>query len=146
MKPLKGKIALVTGGSRGAGRAIAAELGKAGATVYITGRSIRGASTNQWPGTIDDTASQIEASGGKAIAVRCDHTNDAETEAVIAKIREEQGKLDILINNVWGAHDLGVEAKPFWELSLKNWDTMFAAGGACPAGDKPLRRAAPSRK
>ncbi|PAD74630.1 oxidoreductase [Bacillus licheniformis] len=128
MKPLKGKIALVTGGSRGAGRAIAAELGKAGATVYITGRSIRGASTNQWPGTIDDTVSQIEASGGKAIAVRCDHTNDAETEAVIAKIREEQGKLDILINNVWGAHDLGVEAKPFWELSLKNWDTMFAAG------------------
>ncbi|WHF45868.1 SDR family NAD(P)-dependent oxidoreductase [Bacillus licheniformis] len=102
MKPLKGKIALVTGGSRGAGRAIAAELGKAGATVYITGRSIRGASTNQWPGTIDDTVSQIEASGGKAIAVRCDHTNDAETEAVIAKIREEQGKLDILINNVWG--------------------------------------------
>ncbi|MCY8571571.1 dehydrogenase/reductase SDR family member 1 [Bacillus haynesii] len=128
MKPLKGKIALVTGGSRGAGRAIAAELGKAGATVYITGRSIRGASTNQWPGTIDDTVSQIEAAGGKGIAVRCDHTNDSETEAVIAKIREEQGKLDILINNVWGAHDLGVEAKPFWELSLKNWDTMFTAG------------------
>lgn len=113
MKPLKGKIALVTGGSRGAGRAIAVELGKAGATVYMTGRSIRGASTNQWPGTIDDTVSQIEASGGKGIAVRCDHTNDSETEAVIAKIREEQGKLDILINNVWGAHDLGVEAKPF---------------------------------
>ncbi|GAE31393.1 SDR family NAD(P)-dependent oxidoreductase [Alkalihalobacillus hemicellulosilyticus] len=128
MKPLKGKIALVTGGSRGAGRCIALELGKAGATVYITGRSVIGNATNQWPGTIDDTASQINASGGKGIAIRCDHTNDAETEAVISSIRKEQGKLDLVINNVWGAHDLGVEAKPFWELPLKNWDTMFTAG------------------
>ncbi|WP_078382495.1 SDR family NAD(P)-dependent oxidoreductase [Sutcliffiella halmapala] len=128
MKPLIGKIALVTGGSRGAGRGIAVELGKAGATVYITGRSTQGSSTNNWPGTIDDTVAQIEAAGGKAIAIRCDHTNDAETEAVIDQISTEQGKLDILINNVWGAHDLGVEGKPFWELSLKNWDTMFTAG------------------
>lgn len=128
MKILDGKVALVTGGSRGAGRGIAVELGKAGATVYVTGRSIRGASTNNWPGTIDDTVSEIEASGGDAIAVQCDHTNDAETEAVISQIREEQGRLDILVNNVWGAHDLGVDGKPFWELSLKNWDTMFTAG------------------
>lgn len=128
MKTLEGKIALVTGGSRGAGRGIAVELGKAGAIVYVTGRSIKGASTNNWPGTIDDTVSEIEAWGGKAIAVRCDHTNDLETEAVISKIRKEQGKLDILINNVWGAHDLGVDAKSFWELPLKNWDTMFTAG------------------
>ncbi|MBW8350971.1 SDR family NAD(P)-dependent oxidoreductase [Bacillus sp. IITD106] len=128
MKPLTGKIALVTGGSRGAGRGIAVELGKAGATVYVTGRSVRGNSTNQWPGTIDDTVSQIEASGGKGIAVRCDHTNDLETESVIEQIRKEQGRLDILINNVWGAHDLGVEAGPVWELPLKNWDTMFTAG------------------
>ncbi|WP_188454818.1 SDR family NAD(P)-dependent oxidoreductase [Virgibacillus oceani] len=128
MKPLNGKIALVTGGSRGAGRGIALELGKAGATVYITGRSTGGNSTNNWPGTIDDTVSQIEASGGKGIAIRCDHTNDLETELAIGQIREEQGKLDILINNVWGAHDLGVDAKPFWELPLRNWDTMFTAG------------------
>ncbi|GEN86896.1 SDR family NAD(P)-dependent oxidoreductase [Oceanobacillus sojae] len=128
MKILDGKVALVTGGSRGAGRGIAVELGKAGATVYVTGRSIRGASTNNWPGTIDDTVSEIEASGGDAIAVQCDHTNDAETEAVISQIREEYGRLDILVNNVWGAHDLGVDGKPFWELSLKNWDTMFTAG------------------
>ena len=128
MKPLNGKVALVTGGSRGAGRGIAAELGKAGAIVYVTGRSVRGASTNHWPGTVDDTVSEIEAAGGKAIAIQCDHTKDAETEAVISQIRKEQGKLDILINNVWGAHDLGVEGKPFWELTLQNWDTMFTAG------------------
>ncbi|MCT1903693.1 SDR family NAD(P)-dependent oxidoreductase [Oceanobacillus sojae] len=128
MKTLNGKVALVTGGSRGAGRGIAAELGKAGATVYVTGRSIQGASTNNWPGTIDDTVSEIEAAGGKAIAVQCDHTKDEETEAVISQIRKEQGKLDILINNVWGAHDLGVDGNPFWDLSLKNWDTMFTAG------------------
>ncbi|WP_370529801.1 SDR family oxidoreductase [Alkalihalobacillus sp. AL-G] len=107
---------------------IAVELGKAGATVYVTGRSTKGTSTNNWPGTIDDTVSQIIASGGKGIAIRCDHTDDSETESVITQIRKEQGKLDILINNVWGAHDLGVEARPFWELPLKNWDTMFTAG------------------
>ncbi|WP_044338587.1 SDR family NAD(P)-dependent oxidoreductase [Rossellomorea aquimaris] len=128
MKSLTGKVALVTGGSRGAGRAIAIELGKAGATVYVTGRSTRGKSTQNFPGTIDDTASQIEEAGGKGIAVRCDHTIDAETEAVIRQIREEQGKLDILINNVWGAHDIGVNPGSFWELPLTNWDTMFTAG------------------
>ncbi|SFB35996.1 hypothetical protein SAMN04488072_11912 [Lentibacillus halodurans] len=66
----------------------------------ITGRSTKGNSTNNWPGTIDDTVSQIEAYGGKGIAVRCDHTNDSETEAVITQIRKEQEKLEILINNV----------------------------------------------
>ncbi|WP_152656590.1 SDR family NAD(P)-dependent oxidoreductase [Oceanobacillus sp. CFH 90083] len=128
MKNLHGKVALVTGGSRGAGRGIAIELGKAGAIVYVTGRSVKGASTNNWPGTIDDTVLEIEAAGGTGIAVQCDHTNDIETEAVISQIRKEQGRLDILINNVWGAHDLGVDGKPFWELPLKNWDTMFTAG------------------
>lgn len=128
LKSLDGKIALVTGASRGAGRGIAVELGKAGAIVYVTGRSTKGNSTNNWPGTIDDTVSEIEAAGGKGIAIRCDHTNDSETEAVISQIRKEQGKFDILVNNVWGAHDLGVEYEPFWELPLKHWDTMFTAG------------------
>ncbi|WP_028782208.1 SDR family oxidoreductase [Thalassobacillus devorans] len=128
MKSLNGKIALVTGASRGAGRGIAIELGKAGATVYVTGRSTRGNSTNDWPGTIDDTVAEIETHGGKGVAVRCDHTDDSETKSVINQIRQEQGRLDILVNNVWGAHDLGVDAKPFWELPLKHWDTMFTAG------------------
>jgi NAD(P)-dependent dehydrogenase (short-subunit alcohol dehydrogenase family) len=128
MKALEGKVALVTGASRGAGRAIAIELGKAGATVYVTGRSTKGNSTQNFPGTIDDTAAQIDEAGGTGIAVRCDHTVDAETKAVIEQIREEQGKLNILINNVWGAHDIGVNPGAFWEQSLENWDTMFTAG------------------
>ncbi|BCB04227.1 SDR family NAD(P)-dependent oxidoreductase [Bacillus sp. KH172YL63] len=128
MTSLIGKTALVTGASRGAGKAIAIELGKAGATVYVTGRSIKGDSTKDFPGTIDDTALQINEAGGKGIAIRCDHTIDRETEAVIRQIREEQGKLDILINNVWGAHDIGVHPGKFWELPLENWDTMFTAG------------------
>ena len=128
MKSLAGKVALVTGGSRGAGRGIAIELGKAGATVYVTGRSTKGNATQNFPGTIDETAVQIYEAGGTGIAVRCDHTVDAETKAVIEQIREEQGKLDILINNVWGAHDIGVNPGAFWEQTLENWDTMFTAG------------------
>jgi NAD(P)-dependent dehydrogenase (short-subunit alcohol dehydrogenase family) len=128
MKSLSGKVALVTGGSRGAGRGIAIELGKAGAIVYVTGRSTKGSATNDWPGTVDDTVSEIEEAGGKGVAVRCDHTIDAETESVIEQIRNEQGKLDILVNNVWGAHDIGVEPGAFWELPLALWDKMFTAG------------------
>lgn len=128
MQPLKGKIALVTGASRGAGRGIALELGMAGATVYVTGRSVKGDSTHNWPGTIDDTASDIEASGGKSVAVRCDHTNDDEVKALIERIRREQSRLDILVNNVWGGNELPIEDKPFWELPLTHWDHMFTAG------------------
>ncbi|KKO52411.1 SDR family NAD(P)-dependent oxidoreductase [Paenibacillus sp. DMB20] len=128
MKALEGKIALVTGGSRGAGRGIAIELGKAGATVYVTGRSTPGKTTHDRPETIDETVSRIEACGGKGIAVRCDHTQDSETQALIDQIRSEQGRLDILVNNVWGGNELPIEYAPFWEQPLKHWDHMFTSG------------------
>ncbi|HYF75195.1 MAG TPA: SDR family oxidoreductase [Candidatus Nitrosocosmicus sp.] len=128
-KALEGKIALVAGSSRGAGRAIALELGFAGAIVYATGRSITGQSTNNWKGTIDDTAVEINASGGTCIPVKCDHRNDLEVEELISMIRRQQGRLDILVNNVWGGSEYMLDQeKPFWERSLKNWDTMFTGG------------------
>ncbi len=128
MNKLIGKVALVTGGSRGAGRGIAIELGKAGAIVYVTGRSVAKKATNNWPGTIDETISQIKEAGGTGIGIRCDHTIDSDTEAVINRIRKEQGRLDILVNNVWGGNELPIEEIPFWELPLKHWDNMFTAG------------------
>lgn len=128
MKDLQGKVALVTGASRGAGRGIAIELGKAGAIVYVTGRSTGKKSTNDWPGTIDETVSLIEEAGGKGIAIRCDHTIESEVEAVIQQLDEEQGKIDIVVNNVWGGNELSIEGKPFWELSTKHWETMFTSG------------------
>lgn len=129
MPPLQGKVALVTGASRGAGRGIAVELGLAGATVYVTGRTLdAGSARPGFPGTLADTVAEIERGGGRAVAVRCDHTRDEETAAVIDRIRAEQGRLDILVNNVWGAHEMPLEYKPFWELPLTHWDTMFTAG------------------
>ncbi|ALC80351.1 MULTISPECIES: SDR family NAD(P)-dependent oxidoreductase [Bacillus] len=128
MNSLKGKIALVTGGSRGAGKAIAIELGKAGAVVYVTGRSTKRSSPHDFPGTIEDTAAEIQAAGGKGIGVVCDHTNAANVEELIKRIDQEQGRLDILVNNVWGGNELSIDAAPFWELPLEHWDNMFTSG------------------
>lgn len=128
MRPLEGKVALVTGASRGAGRGIAVELGKAGAAVYITGRSLQGKSTNDWPGTLDETLSQINSFGGTGVAIRCDHTRDEEVKALIDRIQDERGRLDILVNNVWGGNDLPIESDPFWEMPSRHWDNMFTAG------------------
>ncbi|WP_238326927.1 SDR family NAD(P)-dependent oxidoreductase [Paenibacillus graminis] len=128
MTNLQGKVALVTGGSRGAGRGIALELAKAGAYVYITGRS-RGLSHDErHKGTIDSVLSEIRAVGGEGEAIRCDHTRDSETEAAIRRISSEQGRLDILVNNVWGGNERPIESKPFWELPPDHWSHMFDAG------------------
>src|SRR3954453_7223355 len=103
MPKLHGKVAVVTGASRGAGRAIALVLGEAGATVYVTGRSTRGgATTDNMPGTIEDAAEAATARGGLGIPVRCDHTDDAQVEALFGRVRREQGRLDLLVNNAWG--------------------------------------------
>jgi NAD(P)-dependent dehydrogenase (short-subunit alcohol dehydrogenase family) len=128
MATLKGKVALVTGGSRGAGKAIAIELGKAGALVYVSGRSTKQHSRHDFPGTIDDTAAEIEAAGGKGIGVYCDHTKVDDCKELIKRIDQEQGRLDILVNNVWGGNELPIDYKPFWELPLKHWDNMFTSG------------------
>jgi NAD(P)-dependent dehydrogenase (short-subunit alcohol dehydrogenase family) len=133
MQQLKGKIAVVTGASRGGGRGIALVLGEEGATVYVTGRSTRRALTRpELPGTtIEDTAEQVTARGGVGIPVRCDHTVDAEVEALFERVKQEQGQLDILVNNVWGGYEKDPEGDfvtPFWEQPLWRWDAMFVAG------------------
>jgi NAD(P)-dependent dehydrogenase (short-subunit alcohol dehydrogenase family) len=126
-------VALVTGASRGAGRAIALELGAAGATVYVTGRSVDGGpTTDNVPGTIDETAREVSGRGGRGIAVGCDHTVDADVESLFARIRADHGRLDLLVNNVWGGYENSecrpLPMVPFWEQSLDQWDRMFTAG------------------
>ena len=130
MAQLKGKVAVVTGATRGAGKGIALALGEAGATVYVTGRSSRAQpSAKGYPGTIEDTAEAVTARGGRGIPVRCDHTREAEVEALFAQIRAEQGRVDVLVNNAWGGHDGGMLGmQPFWEMDLDSWDHMFTGG------------------
>jgi NAD(P)-dependent dehydrogenase (short-subunit alcohol dehydrogenase family) len=133
MRGLGKTVALVTGASRGAGRAIAAELGTAGATVYVTGRSVRGGpTTDNVPGTIDDTAAEVTARGGRGVAVRCDHTVDAEVDALFERIRSDESRLDLLVNNIWGGYEhpecRPLPIAPFWEQSMQQWDRMFTAG------------------
>src|SRR5919198_132010 len=131
MAALSGRIAIVTGASRGVGRGIALALGAAGATVYVTGRSRAGSTTENLPGSVEETASAVSARGGHGIAVHCDHTADAEVEALFARVRAEGGRLDLLVNNAWGGyerHDWRTFTAPFWEQPLRHWDGMFTAG------------------
>src|SRR5689334_25234991 len=105
MSRLSGRVAVITGASRGAGLGIAVVLGEEGATVYVTGRSSRrGRTTEGLPGTVEAAAEAVIARGGEGIPVRCDHTNDAEVEALFDRIRQEQGRLDLLVNNAWGGY------------------------------------------
>jgi NAD(P)-dependent dehydrogenase (short-subunit alcohol dehydrogenase family) len=116
-KPLEGRVALVAGATRGAGRAIAAMLGEAGATVYCSSRSTRGdLASAARPETIDETAEMVNARGGIGIAVKTDHTVPEQVAALMKRIRKEKRRLDILVNNVNG-DDL-IEWKHFWKLPL----------------------------
>ena len=111
------KVAVVTGASRGAGRGIAVALGEHGYTVYVTGRT-RQEGEAALPGTIFETAEAVTAAGGKGIAVRVDHASDAETKALFEQVEKEQGRLDILVNNVAHIGDELIQPGPFWEKSL----------------------------
>jgi NAD(P)-dependent dehydrogenase (short-subunit alcohol dehydrogenase family) len=121
-QPLKGKVAVVAGATRGAGRAIAVTLGEAGATVYVTGRTTRSStSPMQRPETIEETAELVTSRGGRGIAVRTDHTVEEDVKALFEQVTKEQnGQLDILVNDLWGGDPLTVWEQPFWEHSLAN--------------------------
>lgn len=128
-KPLSGKIAVVAGATRGAGRGIATALGEAGATVYCTGRSTRDhPATAGRPETIEETAEIVTARGGRGIPVRVDHTVAVEVEALAERIKRETGGIDILVNDVWGGDDLTAWGKPLWEHSLDDGLLMLQRG------------------
>jgi len=129
-EPLQNKVAVVAGATRGAGRGIACELGEAGATVYCTGRSTReklgkrrskGASPfelSKRSETIEETAEMVTARGGVGIPVQVDHTDETQVKKLFARVKKEQGKLHVLVNDIWGGDELTEFGKPFWKLAL----------------------------
>jgi NAD(P)-dependent dehydrogenase (short-subunit alcohol dehydrogenase family) len=130
MDRLRGRVALVTGASRGGGKGIALVLGEEGATVYVTGRSVRGEPTTLGrPGTIDQTADEVTARGGTGIAVRCDHTDDEQVRGLFQRIKAEQDGLHLLVNNAWSGYEISPDSSlAFWEIEWRHWDLMFTGG------------------
>ncbi len=118
-----GPIAIVTGASRGAGRGIAIGLGGHGCTVYVTGRSERTGDAS-FPGTIYETAEAVDAAGGRGVAVRVDHSDDAQVRSLFDRVEREQGRLDILVNNAFATHDQLTAPGNFWEKPLALADTL----------------------
>ncbi|MCG5051740.1 MAG: SDR family oxidoreductase [Myxococcales bacterium] len=142
-RPLAGRVAVVTGASRGAGKGIAIELGAAGATVYVTGRSTRkeGApaayadimrlsNLSGMPGTVEDTALEVTRAGGHGVACVCDHSSEEQVADLFQRLSRNEKRLDLLVNNAWGGHEVfdGVFEAPFWERPLSEWDAMIDRG------------------
>lgn len=120
MTTLTGKVAVVTGASRGIGKGIAVALGAAGATVYVTGRT-DGAGTHELGGTVGETAAEVDRRGGHGVAVVVDHADDDQVAALFDQVSSDHGKLDILVNNAFALPEDLTDAKPFWEKPLSNW-------------------------
>jgi dehydrogenase/reductase SDR family member 1 len=129
MGSLTGRVALVTGASRGLGKGIALGLGEAGATVYVSGRSTE-ERPGVLPGTVGATADAVTRLGGQGVAVPCDHRVDGEVEALFAQVAREQGRLDILINNAFASPEQRVlwGGQRFWEIPLTLWDDLIDVG------------------
>lgn len=125
---LDGRIALVTGASRGIGKGIALELGAAGATVYVTGRTVE-TGVNPLPGTVGETAALVTEAGGHGVAVACDHHDDDAVASVFARIAADHGRLDVLVNNVFSSPDLAPWlGRAFWEMPVAVWDETIDVG------------------
>ena len=124
---LAGQVALVTGASRGIGRGCAVGLGARGATVYCTARRTSAASPPE-AGTVEAVAAEIDALGGKGIAIACDHRDDDAVEAVFERIRKDHGRLDVLVNNAFIIPNELTSGRKFWEVPLSNWDDMVDVG------------------
>src|SRR3954470_15067120 len=134
MPALTGRIALVTGASRGVGKGIALGLGEAGATVYAAARTLRGDEPHLLGGSLIETVTEIEALGGTAVAVRFDGTDDEQTRALLARVDAEQGRLDVLVNCAWSGYQHFYDGtdflaeRNFWTTPLSRWDAMIGAG------------------
>ena len=125
---LEGAVAIVTGASRGIGKGCALELAAAGATVYVTARTAAEREGAALPGSLERTAAEAERLGGRAIAVVCDHGDDAAVRALFARIDREQGRLDVLVNNAFAVPESLDPRVPFWETPVEHWDTMIDVG------------------
>jgi NAD(P)-dependent dehydrogenase (short-subunit alcohol dehydrogenase family) len=126
LNSLSGKVAVVTGASRGIGKGIALALAEQGATVYVTGRTVT-AGSSRLPGTVGETGAEVTERGGKGIAVQVDHAQDEQVAAVFEQVKREQGRIDILVNNAIAIPAELTQPGPFWEKPLSNWE-MFDVG------------------
>jgi NAD(P)-dependent dehydrogenase (short-subunit alcohol dehydrogenase family) len=127
---LSGRVALVTGASRGVGKGIAVVLGECGATVYVTGRSTRENPTTR-PGTVEDTADEVTRRGGRGVAAATDHADDDEVERLFERIHRDEGRLDLVVANAWGGYegyDHETFSAPLWEQPASRWEAMFERG------------------
>lgn len=132
---LAGRVALVTGASRGVGKGIALGLGEEGATVYVTGRTeVGGSPTTPLDGAVQETAEEVTAVGGRGVAIGCDHRDDEQTRRAVEQVVADTGRLDVLVNNVWGGYEHFWDGTQFWlesgfwTVPIDRWDSMFQAG------------------